>query len=315
MHHKRSLYEYDWSPDMNTITTNPPFKSFINYLQYEKRYSAHTIAAYQSDLEQAFRYLEDLYELSDPQQVTHHQLRSWIVSLVSAGQEPRSVNRKISSLRAFYKFLQRDGSFNSNPTIRLKALKLPKRLPKFVQEGQVKQMLTDPQELDGDFVGWRDQMIIMTLYQTGVRRSELIEMQEHDFDRVEMSVRVTGKGNKMRLIPVTAGFLEILDKYLQIKAAIFPGESYLFLTEKGTKVYPKLVYNIVSRHLSMVSTISQKGPHTLRHSFATHLSDHGADLNAIKDLLGHANLSATQIYTHNSIEKLKSAYQKAHPKA
>ena len=140
-------------------------------------------------------------------------------------------------------------------------------------------------------------------------------MRETDIDRQNMHIKVLGKGNKTRLIPLTKNYLAALDKYLQIKRATFPGEAYLFLTDKGTKVYPKLVYNIVSRHLSMVSTVSQKGPHTLRHSFATHLSDHGADLNAIKDLLGHASLSATQIYTHNSIEKLKSAYNKAHPKA
>ncbi|MCB0667084.1 MAG: tyrosine-type recombinase/integrase [Saprospiraceae bacterium] len=301
--------------NMNDFQTNQSFRSFINYLRFEKRYSDHTISAYQSDLEQVFAYMQEVYELTAPEQVTHQYLRSWIVSLVSGGHQPRSINRKISSLRSYYKFLKRDGSVEANPTIRLKALKLPKRLPKSIQEHQVRKMIVEPAEHSDNYIEWRDHLIIMTLYHTGVRRSELIEMKEIDIDRIEMRIKVLGKGNKVRLIPIAPGFLRLMDQYLKIKEAIFPGESYLFLTLKGTKVYPKLVYNIVSRHLSMVSTISQKGPHTLRHSFATHLSDHGADLNAIKDLLGHANLSATQIYTQNSIEKLKSAYRKAHPKA
>ncbi|MCB0688919.1 MAG: tyrosine-type recombinase/integrase [Saprospiraceae bacterium] len=290
-------------------------QSFLSYLRYEKRYSEHTLAAYQSDLQQAFKYLGDFYEVTEPIQVKHQFLRSWIVSLVAAKQEPRSINRKISSLRAFFKFLQRDRSIALNPTVKLKALKLPKRLPKFIQENQVKAMIASEVKTDNDYASYRDQFLLMTLYQTGVRRSELIEMQERDIDRAKMQIRVTGKGNKTRLIPLTPKYIQEMDEYLRVKEVFFPGEPYLFLTDRGTKVYPKLVYNIVSRHLSMVSTVSQKGPHTLRHSFATHLSEHGADLNAIKDLLGHANLSATQIYTHNSIEKLKSAYLKAHPKA
>jgi len=300
---------------MSEITSGLPVQSFLNYLKFEKRCSVHTIAAYGSDLEQLFHYLGEVYQLTEPIQITHQALRSWIVSLVSAGQGPRSVNRKISTVRAFFKFLQRDGSVKINPTAKLKALKLPKRLPKYIQESQAKQMIEPLVTLSESYVEQRNHFMIMTLYQTGVRRSELIEMQEKDIDRMNMQIKVVGKGKKTRLIPLTVKFLDALEEYLKVKEVFFPGESYLFLTEKGTKVYPKLVYNIVSRHLSMVSTVSQKGPHTLRHTFATHLSDHGADLNAIKDLLGHSNLSATQIYTHNSVEKLKAAYVKAHPKA
>ncbi|MBK8506786.1 MAG: tyrosine-type recombinase/integrase [Saprospiraceae bacterium] len=290
-------------------------QSFINYLRFEKRYSINTIDAYQSDLDQAFQYLSSIYEIKKEEEVTHQLLRSWVVSLVTAGQGPRSINRKMSSLRAYFKFLQRDATIKVNPTGRLKALKLPKRLPKFIQENQARQLVQPADTLPSKYPDQRNQFLIMTLYLTGVRRSELIEMQEAHIDRQNMYIKVLGKGNKTRLIPLTQNYLTALGKYLQLKRATFPGEAYLFLTDKGTKVYPKLVYNIVSRHLSMVSTVSQKGPHTLRHSFATHLLDHGADLNAIKDLLGHANLSATQIYTHNSIEKLKSVYIKAHPKA
>ena len=289
-------------------------RSFIHYLQFEKRFSPHTIAAYESDLTQFSSYLERIYELKDSKEVTHQHLRSWIVSLVTEGNEPRSVNRKMSSLRAYFKFRQRDGLVTVNPTTRLRALKIPGRLPNHIQESQARKMM-EPANPSGDYPSVRNQFLILTLYFTGMRRSELIQLQETDVDIARQHIRVLGKGNKVRLIPVTAKYVEALQPYLRVKQATFPGETYLFLTDKGTKLYPKLVYNIVSRQLSMVSTITQKGPHTLRHSFATHLSDHGADLNAIKDLLGHANLSATQIYTHNSIEKLKSAYLKAHPKA
>jgi integrase/recombinase XerC len=299
---------------MMTSFSQMPLRVFLNYLKFEKRYSAHTIAAYESDLNLAFGFLVSIYGLEDWKEVTHQHLRSWVVSLITEKQEARSINRKMSSLRAFFKFLQRDGSVTMNPTTRLRALKLPKRLPNHIQENQARQMLSAGEDLK-EYPAIRNHFLLMTLYLTGMRRSELINLQEQDVDITRQQIKVLGKGNKVRLIPLTSGYLETLGDYLKIKRATFPGEAYLFLTDKGTKLYPKLVYNIVSRHLSMVSTVSQKGPHTLRHSFATHLSDHGADLNAIKDLLGHANLSATQIYTHNSIEKLKSAYRKAHPKA
>ena len=283
-------------------------------MKFEKRYSEHTISAYRSDLNQAFAYFETLYEIKKHHEVTHQMIRSWIVTLVTDGQGPRSINRKMSSLRAYYRFLQRDGRVTVNPTARLRALKLPKRLPQYLQEDQASKLL---QHIDvGDkYVTARNQFLVLTLYYTGIRRSELIGLKDSDLDLQRLQMTVVGKGNKMRKIPLTPKYAEAAREYLKKKQETFPEESYLFLTEKGVKLYPKIVYNIVSRCLSMVSTLSQKGPHTLRHTFATHLSNHGADLNAIKDLLGHANLSATQIYTHNSIEKLKSAYVNAHPKA
>jgi integrase/recombinase XerC len=290
-------------------------KSFLSYLTHEKRYSTHTIEAYESDLKQAFAYFRAMYEVDRYQDVTHQLIRSWIVSLVSAGQGPRSVNRKMSSLRAYFKFLQRDGSITINPTTRLRALKLPKRLPQYLQEKQAEKLLLVDHGNQDQFAKVRDQFLIMTLYYTGLRRSELIELKDNDIDMDSLQMRVVGKGNKMRLIPLTPRYIKEYQSYLQKKREFFPDVAFLFLTGKGVKLYPKMVYNIVSKYLQAVSTVSQKGPHTLRHTFATHLSNHGADLNAIKDLLGHANLSATQIYTHNSIEKLKSAYAKAHPKA
>ena len=292
-----------------------PMKSFLSYLTHEKRYSSHTIDAYESDLKQAFTYFQAMYEVERYQEVTHQLIRSWIVSLVSAGQGPRSINRKMSSLRAYFKFLQRDGSITVNPTTRLRALKLPKRLPQYLQEAQADQMLTLKPDEAKSYADIRDVFLVMTLYYTGLRRSELIELQETDIDKHSLQMRVVGKGNKMRLIPLTPKYIAEYEAYLEKKKSFFSDASFLFLTDKGVKLYPKMVYNIVSKYLKVVSTVSQKGPHTLRHTFATHLSNHGADINAIKDLLGHANLSATQIYTHNSIEKLKLAYTKAHPKA
>jgi len=289
-------------------------QSFISYLKYEKRYSPHTILAYETDLTQAFEYFRSMYEVEHYNDVTHQYVRSWIVSLVTEKQVARSINRKMSSLRAYYKFLQRDGGAKVNPTTRLKALKQPKRLPQYIQEHQSKQML-DILNVGTDFASRRNNLLITTLYYTGMRRSELIELKESDIDRAQGYIRVLGKGSKVRLLPIGSDFMKLLEEYISQKRELFPEEDYLFVTEKGVKLYPKFVYNVVCKHLSMVSTVSQKGPHTLRHTFATHLTNKGADLNAIKDLLGHASLSATQIYTHNSIDKLKAAYGKAHPKA
>ncbi len=292
-------------------------QSFLNYLIHEKRYSPHTIDAYRKDIVQAFEYFKSTYEVEDPALISHQQVRSWIVSLVSRGQQPRSVNRKISAVRAYYKFLMRDNSVAVNPAKQIKLLRIPKRLPQHLQEGQARHLvnLLKANTDDVDYFSMRDYLIVKMLYFTGMRRSELMNLMETDIDRKQASLNVTGKGNKVRLIPVSQDFLEELLKFVEIKRSVFPGTSYLFLTQKGTKIYPKLIYNIVRRYVSIISTLDKKGPHTLRHSFATHLSNSGADLNAIKDLLGHANLSATQIYTHNSIEKLKKAYKKGHPKA
>lgn len=291
-----------------------PFDAFEKYLRYEKRYSEKTVLAYLTDLKQVQAYVYETYEIRDFREVKHTYLRSWIMSLVAAKQQPRSINRKMSSLRSFFKFELRRGTIEANPASRLRALKVPKRLPQYIQENQIAQF-NQLDSSDGDYASIRDRFMFEFLYATGMRRSELIDLRMEDIDFSRQELRVTGKGSKMRLIPISTLFAGKLKKYLEVRRQEDSEVPFVFVTDRGTKLYPKLVYNVVKKFLTLISTVEQKGPHTLRHSFATHLSGHGADLNAIKDLLGHANLSATQIYTHNSIEKLKKVYSNAHPKA
>lgn len=298
----------------NLVPDQTPFDAFEKYLKFEKRYSDKTVLAYLTDLKQAQAYVLDTYEINDLREVKHTYLRSWIMSLVAAKQQPRSINRKMSSLRSFFKFELRRGAIEANPASRLRALKVPRRLPQYIQESQIAHFNQLESE-DRDYAAIRDRFMFELLYATGMRRSELIHLRIEDIDFSRQEIRVTGKGNKMRLIPMSPVFARSLKNYLEVRKQEDSQEPYVFVTDRGTKLYPKLVYNVVKKFLTLISTVEQKGPHTLRHSFATHLSGHGADLNAIKDLLGHANLSATQIYTHNSIEKLKKVYANAHPKA
>ncbi len=300
--------------DSDPISEKTPFDAFEKYLRYEKRYSEKTVLAYLTDLKQAQAYVSGTYEIKDLREVKHTYLRSWVMSLVASKQQPRSINRKMSSLRSFFKFELRRGSIATNPASRLRALKVPKRLPQYIQEKQLAQF-NQLEASDGDYASVRDRFMFELLYATGMRRSELIDLRMDDIDFSRQEIRVTGKGSKMRLIPMSTSFAGKLENYLELRRQQESPEPYVFVTDRGTKLYPKLVYNVVKKFLTLISTVEQKGPHTLRHSFATHLSGHGADLNAIKDLLGHANLSATQIYTHNSIEKLKKVYSNAHPKA
>ncbi len=302
------------STNRDLISDQTQFDAFERYLRFEKRYSDKTVLAYLTDLKQAQAYVSETYQMDDLREVKHTYLRSWIMSLVAAKQQPTSINRKMSSVRSFFKFELRRGTIESNPASRLRALKVPKRLPQYVQENQIAKFNKLDSE-EGDYTSIRDRFMFELLYATGMRRSELIDLRMHDVDFARKEIRVTGKGNKMRLIPMSPVFAGKLQKYLQVRGQEDSHEPYVFVTDRGTKLYPKLVYNVVKKFLTLISTVEQKGPHTLRHSFATHLSGHGADLNAIKDLLGHANLSATQIYTHNSIEKLKKVYSSAHPKA
>ncbi len=288
--------------------------SFINYIRFEKRYSDHTVAAYRRDLMQMLTYLAEQHDITDPKQVGHKHLRSWLVSLVAAGQQPRSVNRKMAAVRSYFKYLMRAGQAEQNPAARIVGLKLPKRLPTSIRQSEARAMGRHYAGSD-TFAGLRDRFIVEALYQTGMRRSELIALRVQDADLEQSHYRVKGKGGKVRLIPFGPVHRELLTKYLEKRSTLPAVESeHLLLTNRGRKMYPKYVYNVARAFLSSVSTVSQRGPHTLRHSFATHLSDQGADLQAIKDLLGHASLSATQIYTHNSIERLKAVYHKAHPK-
>lgn len=289
--------------------------SFLQYLTFEKRFSSNTILAYRNDLEQFLRFLNHEFDFTAIQ-AQHTHIRSWIIELLAIDIAPRSIRRKLSTLKTYFKFLLLRGYTEHNPMLKVIAPKVGKRLPVFVQVGKLDHLLENV-EFGEDYPGARDHLIIELLYNTGMRRAELINLKLTDIDFGRSRLKVLGKGNKERLIPFGQSLAKNMQLFIQIRAATFPdiSNTSFFLTEKGKTLYPKLVYNIVKKNLSMVSTVEQRSPHVLRHSFATHLTENGADLNAVKALLGHSSLAATQIYTHNSIERLRQVYQKAHPKA
>lgn len=291
-------------------------EKFIEYLQYEKRYSTHTIKSYQNDLEQFYFFLNKTYQDDTISTVSHNHIRSWMVELVDNNISLKSINRKISTLRSFFNFLMKNDLVQKNPTLKIVTPKIAKKLPEFVQEKNMASLFDNI--LDGEFEEFRNRLIIEFFYSTGIRRIELINIIDSDIDRANRVVKVLGKGNKERIIPLSHDFLCKIEKYMELRNDYFDRElssETLFVTNKGSKMYPKLVYSIVKTYLSTVTTAEKKSPHILRHTFATHMMNQGADLNAVKELLGHANLAATQIYTHNSIEKLKEVYKKAHPKS
>ncbi len=301
--------------NLKFMTAN--FNSFLQYLAFEKRFSPHTITAYRQDILQFFDFLMHQYEVREEKVVTAQQVRAWVVSLMLAKYEPRSVRRKISSVKTYYKFLQKKEILDFNPTMQVILPKIKKRLPDTVRPENMKKLFADI-VFKPDWTGTRDRLILELLYSTGMRRAELLAIQPSEIDFSRNLIKVTGKGNKERTIPFARRLGDNMQAYLvQRKNALEEGginSDYLFLTDKLQPLYPKFVYNLTKKYLGMVTGIEKRGPHVLRHSFATHLSENGADLNAIKELLGHANLAATQIYTHNSIEQLKKVYQKAHPK-
>ncbi len=291
-------------------------ESFLQYLKAEKRYSPHTVRSYQNDLDQFFSYLT-LNEMPvSPGEITSHQVRAWIVILMDNNISSVSVHRKISCLRVFFRYLRREGAVKGDPLERVVLPKRKRRLPEFVSEEALHQLL-DNNNFGQDFRGIRNRTIVEMLYMTGMRRSELIGLQNNDVDIREGTVKVTGKRNKQRIIPLTRPFTVRLEEYIRLKEEMTDVENngWFFITDSGNKLYDKYVYIIVKGYLSMVTTIEKKSPHILRHTFATHMLNHGADLNAIKEFLGHANLSATQVYTHNTFEKLRKIYKQAHPRA
>jgi integrase/recombinase XerC len=289
---------------------------FFKYLTFEKRYSPHTLTSYRTDLGQFATYLAQTYGLADPAEADHTLIRSWIVTLLQQKMEARSVNRKIACLRSYYKFLHRTGRIPQNPMLRVTAPKSGKKLPAFLP-AETLQRLFEQIEFPDIFEGWRDKLALELLYGTGMRLSELIGLQENSIDLNRKTIKVLGKGGKERILPLHASLETCLQTYLKFKALQFPDNqpAVLLVTAKMQPLYPKLVYRIVKNYTGMVTTSQHRNPHVLRHSFATHLLEKGADLNAIKELLGHSSLAATQVYTHNSIEKLKSVFEKAHPKA
>jgi len=291
-------------------------ESFLQYLKTEKRYSPHTVRSYKNDLDQFFLFITETDNSITAQDVTSSQIRSWIVSMMEEGITPSSVHRKISCLRVFFRYLRKEGVMKKDP---LEKVVLPKRkkvLPQFVAEESLVRLLDD-NEFGDDFAGIRNRTLIEMLYMTGMRRAELIGLKISDIDMGEGTVKVTGKRNKQRIIPMTKDFVVRLGDYLKLRNKIVEtdDQGWFFVTGKGNKLYDKYVYNIVKSYLSMVTTIEKRSPHVLRHTFATHMLNRGADLNTIKEFLGHANLSATQVYTHNTFEKLKKIYKQAHPRA
>ncbi|SNC75772.1 integrase/recombinase XerC [Hymenobacter gelipurpurascens] len=292
---------------------------FFDYLRFERRYSPHTVLSYQTDLRQFSEFLVASFEQTDPTQADHMLIRSWVVSLMQQHNDPRTVNRKIACLRSYYKYLLQTGAIQKNPMLRITSPKIAKKLPDFVPEDSLNGLLNSF-EFPDTLAGSRDQLILEMLYGTGIRLSELIGIGPEDISLPGRMVRVTGKGNKQRLVPLNPTLLVVIERYIVHKQREFGPDSNarraLLVTDKGEPLYEKFVYRTVKHYLSQITTASgQQHPHVLRHSFATHLLGKGADLNAIKELLGHANLAATQVYTHLSIDKLKSVFEKAHPKA
>jgi integrase/recombinase XerC len=289
---------------------------FLQHIKYEKRLSHHTVTAYETDLTQFSAFLLFQYEFKEPEKADFQMIRSWIVALVDEKVENRSINRKIATLRSFYNFLLRHKTITANPMLKIRALKTDKTLPKYVEEKPMENLLDDMQFSD-DFSGLRDKLVLELLYGTGMRLAELIGLKITDLNLYNNTLIVLGKRNKQRIIPVNKSLVEAIKKYLTLRTDIADDttHSYLILTDSGTQAYPMFIQRLVKKYLSLVTSLEQRSPHVLRHTFATHLLNRGADLNAIKDLLGHTSLAATQVYTHNSIEKLKKVFKQAHPKA
>jgi integrase/recombinase XerC len=295
---------------------NPHILPFHNYLKFEKRYSAHTVRSYSDDLVAFFEYLDTTYGKIAPSEITALYIRSWLALVKEQGASSRTINRKISTLKSFFKFQLKQGSLASSPMTQVSSPKASKRLPDFVKEKETRTLFKDI-EFPNDWKGLTDKLVLKLLYQTGMRLSELINLRYSSIDFKKRQVKVLGKGNKERVLPLNINTCTELINYERQKKEMLEAynPAYLLLTPKGAKLYAGYVYQTVRTYLALASTISKRSPHVLRHTFATHLMNNGADLNAVKDLLGHSSLAATQVYTHNTIEKLKNVYKKSHPKA
>ncbi|MGW9685631.1 tyrosine-type recombinase/integrase [Flagellimonas sp. 2504JD1-5] len=290
--------------------------AFISYLKFEKNYSKHTIKAYEKDLRAFSYYVTEVFELGSIDHVDYTIIRSWIVSLVNGEVSNRTVNRKISSLRAYYKFLQKIQQITISPLAKHKALKTEQKVEVPFSEQEMKTILSEI-PFEEDFEGIRDRLIIELLYATGMRRTELVNLKLTDYSNANRTLKVLGKRNKERILPLLPSTIEMLEKYLGMRNELEKtmDSSFLFLTKGGLKIYETLVYRTINKYFSLVSPKVKKSPHILRHTFATHLLNRGADLNAVKELLGHSSLASTQVYTHNSIAELKKVHAKTHPRS
>lgn len=289
-------------------------KQFLQYLQFEKRYSQHTITSYQNDLEQFFVYIEGAFDVPAIDKISSAQIRSWMASLKEDKMASKTINRKISSLKSFFKYLLKQGLITKTPLTTIITPKISKRLPSYVEQKEM-QELFEKGEFSDDWEGRTKKLIIFLFYSTGMRLSELINLKESQLDFSYRQIKVLGKGNKERIIPLSKELLHELQNYLDEKHRLYESIPNVFVNFKGKPLYAAYVYKAVKLHLGSVTTQEKKSPHVLRHTFATHLMNSGADLNAVKELLGHSSLAATQVYTHNNIAKLKEVFKKAHPKA
>lgn len=291
-------------------------QSFLDYLKFQKRYSRHTITSYENDLVAFFNYQRMQFDESMIEQIKPPFIRTWLAQLKSEGISSKTINRKISTLRSFFKFHIRQGLIEVSPVSTVISPKVGKRLPQFVDKKDIESLFSQV-EFPDNWTGRTDRLLLQILYNTGIRQAELIGLKESQVDYTGSAFKVLGKGSKERVIPASNELIRSIKEYAEEKKQHFAIAETVFLlvNEKGNKLYPKYVYNVAKKYLSMVTTIDKKSPHIFRHTFATHLTNNGADLNAVKELLGHSSLAATQVYTHNTIEKLKDVFNKAHPKA
>ncbi|MDA3615728.1 tyrosine-type recombinase/integrase [Polluticaenibacter yanchengensis] len=293
-------------------------QQFLDYIKFEKRFSKLTSVSYSKDLEQFSIYIRKAYEIETVSSITTPIIRSWLADLKFSKPAPEitTINRKISSLKSFFKFLQRQGILSVNPAKLVPTQKPPKKLPQFAKKENVLQIIKTAESVSEDWNGYTERLVFKLFYQSGMRVSELVNLKSVDIDSYNNSIKILGKGSKERIIPCSRELMSELNAYLKEKDTIENVDfTYVFVNDKGKKIYVKWAYNAVNKMLASVSALNKKSPHALRHSFATHLLDEGADLNAIKELLGHSSLAATQVYTHNTIGKLKDIFKQAHPKA
>jgi integrase/recombinase XerC len=288
-------------------------KSFFDYLEIEKKYSSNTIEAYRNDLNVFSRFLTDEFDVNNINNTNYSYVRSWIVDLVNKGISNRSINRKITSLNSYFKFILKIGLINENPITNHKALKTQKKIQLPFSENEMSNVL-DLDNFEDNFTGVRDRLIIDLFYTTGIRRIELIQLMISDININNKHIKVLGKRNKERIIPLIDSTIDILNKYLLYREELKSDNTFLFITNKGKQVYEKLIYRIINKYFDTISTKVKKSPHIIRHSFATHLLNNGADLNSVKDLLGHSSLAATQVYTNRSIDEIKKVFAKSHPR-
>ncbi len=288
---------------------------FYKYLQFEKRYSPHTLRSYKTDLQQFSCFLENEYGVS-PKDASSLQIRSWLSNLSAGKATTKTLNRKISSLKSYYAYLEYYNKIDLNPMVKVSSPVSGRNLPVFIPEDDI-QSLFEKIEFTKDFAGIRDRLVLELFYCTGMRLSELTGLKHHHVDAAAAQIRLKGKGNKERIVPLTSQLQDLYRQYIKEKKRLFAYQKhdYLIVTNGGKKVYAKFVYRLVNFYLSTTTTVSKRSPHVLRHSFATHMLNRGADINAIKEILGHSSLSATEIYTHTTVEQLKKVYKQAHPKA